>query len=159
MYEEGTILALKEPRSTEDEAFPYDRVEVIGQSPVHHGIRAEEWVGANGQGVIVTPLAGFDSTIDEPYGKLQELYEVESIPEAQPNEPQVKVITPADLGPSPEDTFADAASKQGKPSGRRAVKRAAKRSKLDGEVQDFEHEAPDLPNRGADEESAPEATG
>ena len=115
MYEPETVLVLKEPRSTEEDQFPYDRVEVIGQSPIHHGTRAEEWEGAQGQGVIVKPLNGFGSTLDEPYGKLRDLYNVESTPVREAAaQATVKLITDADLGPSPEEQFADAAKRSTK---------------------------------------------
>jgi hypothetical protein len=110
VYKPDTILALKEPRTEYDEdgavvgeAFPYDRVRVIGQSPVNHATIATEWTGANGQGVIVEPLTEFGANLDEPFGRLQELYVVESLPEP---------------GPSPEQVFADEAEKEGHDSRR-----------------------------------------
>lgn len=132
MYKPDTILALKEPRTTdEDEPFPYDRVRVIGQSPVNHADISSEWVGGNGQGVIIEPLAGFGSNLDEPMGRLQELYEVESLPEAVVlrGEDQVKVVQPEDLPPSPEDIFADATAAEGQDS-RRAKPRKVLKSPL-----------------------------
>jgi hypothetical protein len=126
VYKPDTILALKEPRTEYDEdgavvgeAFPYDRVRVIGQSPVNHATIATEWTGANGQGVIVEPLTEFGANLDEPFGRLQELYVVESLPEpAVFRGEQVEVLTPADLGPSPEQVFADEAEKEGHDSRR-----------------------------------------
>ncbi|MBA3240071.1 MAG: hypothetical protein H0T60_02500 [Acidobacteria bacterium] len=109
-------MTLKEPRSEEGNPFPYDRVKVVGQSPVDHaGGLASQWVGAHAQGVIITPVGeGFGSTVDEPFGKLQELYEVAEIPEVlAPTAPDVTVITPESAGPSPEDVFAVEADKQG----------------------------------------------
>lgn len=132
MYEPETVLTLKEPRSTEEKPFPYDRVQVIGQSPINHGTIAEEWTGASGQGVIITPLTDFGSTLDEPYGKLQQMYEVESIPvrEALAAVP-VRVITPGTAGPTPEDTFAAEAPGVAPEPGQKRGRTA--RSPLDGE--------------------------
>lgn len=121
MYKPDTILTLKNPRTEYDdegelvgEVFPYDRVRVIGQSPVNHATIATEWTGSNGQGVIVEPLTGFGANLDEPFGRLQELYSVESLPEpAVFRGDQVEVRTPADLGPSPEQVFSDEAAKEG----------------------------------------------
>ena len=131
MYKPDTILALKNPRTEYDEAgeiigeaFPYDRVRVIGQSPVHHATIASEWTGSNGQGVIVEPLTDFGANLDEPYGRLQELYSVESLPEPVIYRgTEVEVLEPEDLGPSPEQVFADEAEKEGKDSRRAKPRR------------------------------------
>ena len=40
MYEPGTILAMREPQSTDDTPYPYDRVQVVGQSPVSTSAQA-----------------------------------------------------------------------------------------------------------------------
>lgn len=105
MYDPGTILTLKEPRGTKDEPFPYDRVKVIGASPVNHADASSEWAGNNGQGVLVTPLAGFGANLDEPFGRLRELYEVESIPERKLAAP-VGAIQAAEYDPkTPEEIF------------------------------------------------------
>ena len=147
MYQPDTILTLKEPRSTDDEPFPYDRVRVVGQSPINHGLTDETWVGANGQGVIIEPIHSFGSTTDEPFGKLQELYDVESIPEVEAVAPvTVKTVPPEAQGPSPEDVFASEAAKEGKDS-RRVKPVEPPKSPLDKP-----------PVRGAEEEVAPEAT-
>jgi hypothetical protein len=115
MYERGTILTLREPRPDvevgegEDKhshPFPYNRVRVLGQSPINHSSLDSEWVGQQGQGVIIEALSSFASNLDEPFGKLQELYEVESIPEPEVVENVIKRVTPESLGPSPEDKFA-----------------------------------------------------
>ena len=127
MYEPKTILKLKKTRGTENKPFPYDRVEVVGQSPVNHGAQASEWVGAAGQGVVITPLDGFGSTLDEPYGKLQSIYDVESLPPDEIIAAPVKVIrsNSGSAGPSPEEVFAGEAG-QGK-----VQKRPPARSPLD----------------------------
>lgn len=133
MYAPGTILKLREQHEPivlegkgEDGEdielpFPYNRVKVVNQSPINHGGQAAEWAGADGQGVIITPLEGHGSTIDEPYGKLTRLYEVESIPERILQAPQIQVIdsNSGDAGPTPEEVFAKAAEGQPK-SGERA---------------------------------------
>lgn len=119
MYEPGTILTLKEPRSVGEptlengdpnpdyEEFPYDRVRVLGTSPINHGLTQSEWQGAEGTGIIIEPLHGFGSNVDEPQGRIQSLYEVESIPEREIDVgAPVKVTTQATAGPSPEEVFA-----------------------------------------------------
>jgi hypothetical protein len=138
MYKPDTILVLKQQRTqydddgepvTDDDGnpiiFPYDRVRVIGQSPVNHADITTEWVGAHGQGVIVEPLSGFGSNLDEPFGRLQELYEVESMPEptVMRAEDQVKVVKPEDLPPSPEEIFSNETEAQGKDSRRAKPRR------------------------------------
>jgi hypothetical protein len=111
MYEPGTILELKEQREPDEETgeeFPYNRVKVVGPSPVDHGLASAEWEGPNGAGVIVTPETNFGSTLDEPYGKLQALYNVVSVPETIIPEPGIRVIhsTSGSAGPTPEEVFA-----------------------------------------------------
>ena len=81
MYETGTILRLREPKSTDDTPFAYDKIEVIGTSPLSHSSLTSSWAGAEAQGVLIKPLTEFGSTLDEPFGRLRELYEVELIPE------------------------------------------------------------------------------
>lgn len=111
MYEPDTILKLKEPRSTEDTPFAYDQVKVLGQSPINYA-KTSEWAGAAAQGVIIAPLTEFDRTLEEPYGKLQALYVVESIPTHEaPAAVPVKVInsTSGSAGPTPEEQFAETA--------------------------------------------------
>lgn len=158
MYEPDTILKLKEPRTvgtppqgrppkgkegdagyvpasedyvpaSEDyEPFPYDRVKVVGVSPVNRAaIEGGEWEGPQGQEVIITPLDGFGSTSAEPYGKLQKLYDVEEVPVREGTvEAPVRVITPGTAGPTPEEVFAKDAP--GRPNARGRTKR---RSPLD----------------------------
>lgn len=117
MYKPGTVLTLREPQSTKDQPFPYDRVRVIGPSPVAHAA-AGSWDGVGAQGVVIAPVDEFAANIDEPYGKLQELYNVESEPEQAPII-QGRVIEVQD-GPSPEEQFAAAA--KAKPKARAAAK-------------------------------------
>lgn len=111
MYESGTILALKEPRPNDpetDEVFPYNRVRVIGASPVSHAAMSE-WSGTAAQGVILTPLANFAGVLDEPLGKIQALYAVESTPVREMEvAPKVRIIdsSSAAAGPTPEEVFA-----------------------------------------------------
>lgn len=134
MYESNTILELKEPRpdvkipKKEDPdtgrvrpahtlPFPYNKVRVIGRSPVDHSGGAQgTWSGAAATGVIIEPLSGFASTLDEPFGKLQKLYKVIEVPSNEVEVVPIRVIR-SDLttsaGPTPEDVFAEKAP--GKP--------------------------------------------
>lgn len=111
MYTPGTVLTLKTPRDPDPETseeFPYNRVEVIGPSPVDHSGRAGEWEGTNASGVIIRPLTNFGSTLDEPYGKLGALYDVESVPDTTFEVKQtIRVIDSSSnsAGPTPEEVF------------------------------------------------------
>lgn len=112
MYEPGTILELKNQREPDEETgeeFPYNRVKVVGPSPVDHGIKSAEWEGASGVGVIITPESNFGSTLDEPLGKLQAIYDVVEVPDTTvPVENTIRVIhsTSQSAGPTPEEVFA-----------------------------------------------------
>lgn len=139
MYQNDTVLTLKAPRwrpvedgepgdwQTEDyekfkkdpkvtgEEFEYNRVRVIGVSPVvHSGRDGGQWVGASGQGVIIEPLAGFASNVDYPLGFIQSKYDIESVPElADPRDTVYglpREYTRVDLSrsqsPTPEEVFA-----------------------------------------------------
>lgn len=111
MYEPNTVLTLKNPRDPDPETgeeFPYNEVRVVGPSPVSYAAHGE-WEGVNAAGVIVTPLANFGSTLDEPYGKLVALYDVTEIPVIEVDVvPQIRVInsTSQSAGPTPEERFA-----------------------------------------------------
>lgn len=114
MYAPGTILKLREPRPPitqiegEEEVeieFPFNVVRVIGPSPVSHA-SGDGWSGQGASGVIIEPLASFDTNLDEPFGKLMDLYEVVSEPEPVEIDSKVRVVRPGELGPSPEDRFA-----------------------------------------------------
>lgn len=140
MFKSGTVLKLKEPRGPEpkidpytdqpvmkktrnprtgeekftDEPvmlpFPYNEVEVIGPSPVVHSDPNSPWQGGDAVGVIIRPLSDFAGNLDEPLGKLKQLYDVVSIPEAieTPIERTIKVIdaTTNQAGETPEEVFA-----------------------------------------------------
>jgi hypothetical protein len=112
MYTPGTILTLKSPKDPDpetEEAFPYNEVEVVGPSPIDHGgARGGDWEGASASGVIIKPLSNFGSTLDEPLGKLQALYEVTSVPETFVEAPKIRVIDSSSqsAGPTPEEVFA-----------------------------------------------------
>jgi len=127
VYKPETILKLKNPRgeNEEGEPFAYDRVRVVGQSPVNHADITSEWVGANGQGVVLEPLSAFGANLDEPYGRVLELYEVESLPDAtvMTAESQIKIVEPGDLGPSPEEVFSNDAAAEGVDSRRAKPRR------------------------------------
>lgn len=111
MYEPGTILTLKKPHDPDPEtgeAFPYNRVRVINQSPVSHADKGD-WQGVDAAGVLLEGLTNFGSTLDYPFGHLTEIYDVESIPEVvQDLNPKVRIInaTSAQAGPTPEEVFA-----------------------------------------------------
>lgn len=118
MYSPDTILTLKEPRSTEDKPFAYDVVRVIGPSPVDQGHSKAGWVGNEAQGVVIQPMGEeFGANLDEPFGKLQRLYDVTEVPERVVEAPQIRVresTSTTDSGPTPEDVFKTEAP--GKPS-------------------------------------------
>lgn len=81
---------------------------MVGPSPISHGGNAE-WDGAAAGGVIITPLTNHGSTLDEPLGKLQALYDVESTPVRETEVVQkIRVIDSATdaAGPTPESVFA-----------------------------------------------------
>jgi hypothetical protein len=126
MYEPDTILTLKEQkppvkvakkedpdtgrvRKAHEIPFPYNKVRVVGTSPVDHsGGGAGTWEGVAARGVIIEPLSGFGSTLDEPYGKLQKLYDVTEVPSNEVIIEPVKIIRPTSgsAGPTPEEVFA-----------------------------------------------------
>lgn len=134
MYEPDTVLKLKEPRSTDEKPFAYDQVKVLGQSPINYA-KTSEWEGVSAQGVIIAPLTEFDRTLEEPYGKLQMLYEVESIPTHEaPAAVPVKVVnsTSGSAGPTPEEQLAEKAPGTPPEPGQRRGR--TKRSPLDAEA-------------------------
>lgn len=91
------------------EEFPYNRVKVIGPSPIQYGGNDSPWQGAASAGVIIQPLTGFSSTEDRPLGLIQSIYNVESIPEpvvvATAYGMPTQVVVAA-KGPTPEEVFA-----------------------------------------------------
>lgn len=110
MYEADTILALKEPRDPDPETgeeFAYNRVRVVGESPVSHPDKGN-WTGADARGVVLLPLTNFGGNLDYPFGRLRELYDVESIPEHEAPANPVRVVKggTASVGPTPEEVFA-----------------------------------------------------
>ncbi len=114
MYATNTILSLKAQRDPDDETgeeFAYNKVRVIGESPVQHTSKGE-YEGSDAKGVIVVPMSNFGGTLDEPFGKLRQLYDVEEIPDTsiQPPSP-IRVIdsSTAQAGPTPEEVFRDEA--------------------------------------------------
>lgn len=130
MYEIDTVLKLKEQHDPDEETgeeFPYNRARVVGQSPVSDPKKAGGWTGPDAVGVIITPLSNFGGVLDEPFGKLREIYDVESIPEpvTQYTTPKVNAtsLPRIPLGPSPEEQFA-ALPIQGEPpeDGRRRTR-------------------------------------
>lgn len=141
MYAPGTILELKKKRAAaerkdrNDEVitdaegvpvkfeFPYNRVQVIGESPIDHSMMSSAWEGAGARGVIITPLTDFGATLDEPFDKLKQLYNVVSIPTVEVDpQPKIRIIesNSGQAGPTPEEVFAEKApGKKGPQSGRR----------------------------------------
>lgn len=114
MYEQGTILELKEQRAPDKETkepFAYNRVQVVGPSPVsYEGI--SEWSGVAARGVIITPLSNFGGVIEEPLGKIQAMYNVVEVPVKEMEiAPKVRIIdsSSAAAGPTPEEVFAEKA--------------------------------------------------
>jgi hypothetical protein len=106
VYTPDTILERKEPKEN-----AYDKVRVVGPSPISFSATRGEWGGRGAQdGVIIEPVEEHDSTIDVPLGQLQELYSVVSEGEPlgiQPTfEPPKRVDTR--MLKSPEDVFAEA---------------------------------------------------
>lgn len=111
MYVPGTILALNEPQSTEEKPFAYDRVEVVGPSPVNHGVQSGDYTGADAVGVVIKPAGDeFGPNLDEPFGKLRAIYNVEFEPELVAN-----ILNPTQTpeGMSPEQVFSQVAKAQG----------------------------------------------
>jgi hypothetical protein len=130
MYESNTILTLKEQRDPDPETgevFPYNEVKVIGASPISHGGNGE-WSGQAAVGVIIVPTANFGSTLDEPLGKVQALYDVKFVPVNEIEvAPKIRVYDSATAaaGQSPEEVFAEkapgAAPAEGQSRGRTAM--------------------------------------
>lgn len=129
MYEPDTILSLKIPRDPDSEtgeAFPYNTVRVIGRSVVSHAWE-EDWRGADSEGVMLTPESNFGSVIDEPFGKLRQLYDVSQRPVLEVVVPKLRVIDSATAaaGPTPEEVFAEEAPgvepEDGLPRGRTPI--------------------------------------
>lgn len=114
MYARDTILTLKEQRDPDpetQEVFAYNKVRVVGESPVQHTSRGD-YTGEDSKGVIIVPIANFGGTLDEPFGKLRQLYDVTEVPETtiQPPSP-IRVIdsSTAQAGPTPEEVFKEQA--------------------------------------------------
>lgn len=112
MYAKDTILVLKEQRPPDEETgepFPYNKIRVIGESPVSRA-NDEGWEGSDADVVLAEAVSNFGAVLDEPYGKLKVLYDVESIPEPVEvaAQPVVRVIDSqsAEAGQTPEEVFA-----------------------------------------------------
>lgn len=132
MYAPKTILALKEQRpptkvpakkdpdsgrvrKAHELPFPYNEVRVVGISPVGHD--------SGDPGIIISPLTGHGSTLDEPLSKLQKLYSVKEEPVEEIDVSPVRVIRAdtSQAGPSPEEVFAvEAPGKPAEPGQTRA---------------------------------------
>lgn len=105
MYQPGTILELREPQSTEDQPFAYDRVKVLGVSPVSHAATVPgQWQGVEAQHVLIQPVDVFDANIEKPLGFLQEQYVITEVPDSN-LAAQRGGVTVEQRGPSPEEVF------------------------------------------------------
>ena len=100
--------------------FPYNKVEVVGPSPVIR--QNDDWTGADAQEVILRPLHDFAGNIAEPLGKVKKLYNVVSVPEDVVEvERTIRVIqaNTNQAGETPEEVFArEAPGKPAKNGGR-----------------------------------------
>lgn len=122
MYVRNTILVRKEPFTVPvsadpsnkveevegDPRHPYNRVRVIGPSPVSHSGGPGMWEGASARGVSIEPLTQFASNVDRPYGELQAEYTIEFEPEPLVLRPEIRVVDSQtrQAGPTPEEVFA-----------------------------------------------------
>jgi hypothetical protein len=165
MFKAGTILTLKVQREADPETgeeFPYNRVRVIGSSPISHPGEKKadgtpKWVGQDADGCIIEPLSTFAGNLDEPYGKLKKLYDVEFVPPEVEvvREVRIKVQQPEDMGPTPEDVFAEQAA--GDPDAPRRFE--PKPSPLDAELDPGENGTSVLGDDPGSEEITAEPTG
>lgn len=122
MYKEGTILVLKEQVEDDPETgpYPFNRVKVIGQSPIEYRGHVADWGGRSGAGVIIQPYPDFGPTDDRPFEELTQYYNIEFEPEddlemtAFGRTVKVKLDKPP--GASPEDVFAAEAESSGEAS-------------------------------------------
>ncbi len=132
MYQAGTTLKLKKQRKPDSETkeeFPYNLVKVIGPSPISRHTKGD-WTGADAAGVLLTGLTNFGATLDEPFGWLRTLYDVEEIPSepqsAITHKDQAAVLAAAHSVPeTPEEIFAAKAPgvppKEGETRGRTPI--------------------------------------
>lgn len=128
-YLDDTILELKEPayidadgkkqplaehkgKTPPERLFPYNKVKVVGRSPINHGHADKGWQGSDADGYIITPLTEFAANLDEPYGKLLALYNVAEMPDEDTAENVVasdrgfhQVRPSRALPPTPEEIF------------------------------------------------------
>jgi hypothetical protein len=110
MYHTGTILKLREPQSTDEKPYAYDRVKVVGQSPVQHvSDSGSLWAGADATGIIIQPLTEYAPTIDKPAGQLEELYYVESYPLDPITQEPLTPENTSPYAPTPEQVLRKAA--------------------------------------------------
>lgn len=111
MFEPGTILRLREPQGTDEKPYAYDRVEVVGQSPVQYATAGDSpWAGQDAIGWVLKPAGeAFGPTVDKPLGQINALYEIESWPTDPATGEPLKPEN-ATRGPSPEQVFAKAAA-------------------------------------------------
>lgn len=109
MYVQNSILVRKDLVKDEaDPAFAYNRVRVIGPSTVTWATIDGDWTATGGnQGINIEPLTEFAGVLDEPYGKLRSLYDVEYEPEVVTEIVQtIRKYDANSIGPTPEEVFA-----------------------------------------------------
>lgn len=126
MYAPDTILTKKDPlpepnpagKTDEERAghplAAYNRIRVVGPSPVQYSGQLAEWQGGASAGVLIQPTPAFGPTVDRPLGELQRDYEIESEPETTFEMTQKIRIIDAhsrQAGLSPEEVFASGAQK------------------------------------------------
>lgn len=109
----ATILKRREQVIDEDdEAFPYNDVEVLGPSQTQDGTAPSTWNGSQSLGLSLKPLTAFGAVVDLPLGAIEEQYEIVSVPERRiVAPPVVQVIEQGDL-PTPEQIFAADAAQE-----------------------------------------------
>lgn len=113
MYKPDTILVLKEPLEDDPETgqpYAFNRVRVVGPSPIEYRGHTADWGGRSGAGVIIQPYPDFGPTDDRPFEELTQYYNIESEPEEEfemtafGRPAKVKLAKPP--GVSPEEAFA-----------------------------------------------------
>jgi hypothetical protein len=136
MYARNTILTRREPFEVPnpeadppvegDPKYIFNRVRVVGTSPISHMGGTATWSGVGAQGVIIEPLDGFGGTVDRPLGELQRDYTIESEPGPTKIEPSIRVVNSQtrEAGPSPEEIFAETASVKEETAPRRRRRRS-----------------------------------
>lgn len=140
-YPSGTILEKNEKVGTKLEArvdadgeeynvavvYPYNKIKVVGPSPVRGTETLPEWTGIDGDQFIITPESEFGATQVAPESVLQRDYTVVSYPdettlEINPEREQQQRIQRLK---SPEQLFAEEAVKAAKAKAEEAKEKTA----------------------------------